>query len=113
MFFNKEKVLLNPRADTDLQLNTETIIPFYISEVISNTTIDSVLVQPFTKELKTQTLLSNFVEIDTNANGEYEVTYKPTTIGKDNLFFRFKVICGQNEHLVDSCAFSVHTIGVP
>lgn len=113
MFFNKEKVQVNPRADTDLQLNITTIIPFYISEVISNTLPDAVYVQPYTKDLKAITLLSNFVEISKNTAGDFEYEYTPTVVAKDNLYFRFKVTINDNEHIVDSPAFSVLTIGVP
>ena len=113
MFFNKEKVLVNPRADTDLQLNVPTIIPFYISEVISNTLPDAVFVQTYTKDLKNINLLSNFTELSSNVNGDFEYEYTPTVVAKDNLYFRFKVTINDNEHLVDSPSFSVHTIGVP
>lgn len=112
MFFNKEKVQVNPRADTDLQLNVPTIIPFYISEVISNTIIDSVFVQAYTKDIKNITVLNTFTELDKNTNGEYEYTYTPLAVSKDNLYFRFKVQINDNEHLVDSPAFSVIKIGV-
>lgn len=113
MFFNKEKVLVNPRADTDLQLNVPTTIPFYISEVISNTLPTAVHVQPYTKDLKNITVLSNFTELSTNADGDYVYTYTPVGVAKDSLYFRFKVTINGNEHLVDSPAFSVLTIGVP
>lgn len=113
MFFNKEKVLVNPRADTDLQLNVPTTIPFYISEVISNVLPTSVFVQTYTKDLKNITLVSNFVELFVNINGDYVHTYTPTVVAKDSLYFRFKVTINGNEHLVDSPAFSVLTIGVP
>lgn len=113
MFFNKEKVLVNPRADTDLQLNVPTTIPFYISEVISNTQIDTVFAQAFTKDLKTINILNNFTELDKNTNGEYEYTYTPLAVIKDNLYFRFKVQINDNEHLVDSPSFSVLNIGAP
>lgn len=113
MFFNKENVQVVPKADTDLQLNIQSIIPFYISEVISNATISQVYAQAYTKDLKVITIINNFVEIFVDPNGDYLYTFTPSAISKDTLHFRFKVIVGTNEHLVDSCAFSVHTIGVP
>ena len=113
MFFNKEKVLVNPRADTDLQLNVLTTISFYISEVISNHNITSVHIQPYSKDLKTITILEGFTEIFKDANGDYAYSYTPLGVAKDTLYFRFKVVINNNEHLVDSPAFSVFTIGVP
>lgn len=112
MFFNKETVLVNPRADRELQLNTPATIPFYISEVISNTTIDSVQVQVYTKDLKNITVLTNFTQIQKNINSDYEFTYTPQSVYKDSLYFRFKVLVNTNEHIVDSPSFSVLSIGV-
>lgn len=112
MFFNKEKVLVNPRAHTNLQLNTPIIIPFYISEVISNSNIDAVYVQAINKDLKTLTVLTPFVEVDKNTSGDYEYSYTPLAISKDTLHFRFKVMINDTEHLVDSDAFSVVNTGV-
>lgn len=112
MFFNKENVRVIPKADTDLILNVESKIPFYISEVISSKTIDQVAVQAFSKDFKTETNINNFTVITANASGDYEYTFTPATALKDNLYFRFKVTVGENTHIVDSTAFTVINTGV-
>lgn len=112
MFFNKETVVVNPRADRELLLNTPATIPFYISEVISNSQIEAVHVQAFNKDLKTITILTPFEEISENTNNDYEFTYTPLTVSKDTLYFRFKVLVNDNEHIIDSPSFSVLATGV-
>ena len=112
MFFNKETVVVNPRADRDLLLNTSATIPFYISEVISNSQIEAVYVQAYNKELKNITILTAFEEISENTNGDYEFTYTPLTVSRDTLHFRFKVLVNENEHIIDSPSFSVLATGV-
>jgi len=112
MFFNKETVVVNPRADRELSLNVSATIPFYISEVISGQSIETVSAQAYTKDLKNITILTNFIEISDNTNGDYEFTYTPTVVGKDNLYFRFRVLVNDNEHIIDSPSFSVLSVGV-
>lgn len=112
MFFNKENIRVIPKADTDLILNVESIIPFYISEVISSKTIDSVAVQVFTRDFKTETNLNTFTAITANVDGFYEYTYTPIVAIKDNLYFRFKVTIGSNTHVVESVPFTVINTGV-
>lgn len=112
MFFNKENIRVIPKADTDLILNVESIIPFYISEVISSKTIDNVDVQVFKRDFKTETNLNTFTNITANTDGVYTYTYTPTVAIKDNLYFRFKVTVGDNTHVVESQPFTVIDTGV-
>lgn len=112
MFFNKENVRVIPKADTDLILNVESKIPFYISEVISSKTINQVAVQAYSKDLKTETNLNSFIVITANVDGDYEYTFTPTGTLKSNLYFRFKITIGDNIHIVDSTAFTVINTGV-
>lgn len=112
MFFNKENVRVNPRADTDLILNIPNTLTFYVSEVISNSTIEQVSIQAYTKEAKNITILNTFTDVDTNTNGDYEYTFTPTAEAKDTLYFRFKVVTNEMTHIVDSVPFSVNRVGV-
>ena len=113
MFFNKQKLLVSPKGDTDLIINEANAITFYIKEVISEDELTHVSFQAFTRDLKNITILSNYVLITEDLPNEYVVTYTPTTLQKDNLYFNFKVITSSGlTHVVSSPAFSVVPAGV-
>lgn len=113
MFFNKQKILVNPKGDLDLLLNVPNTITFYIKEVISDDTLAYVSFQAFTKDLKNITLLSNYALVSESSPNEYTITYTPTVTYKDNLYFNFKVITTEGiTHVVSTPGFSVMATGV-
>lgn len=113
MFFNKQKLLVNPKGDTTLLINTPNIITFYIKEVISDEALTYVSVQPFSKDLKNITILSDYVLLSEASPNEYTLTYTPSTVFKDNLYFNFKVITASGlTHIESSPSFSVIATGV-
>ena len=113
MFFNKQKLLVSPKGDTDLIINEANAITFYIKEVISEDELTHVSFQAFTRDLKNITILSNYALITEGLPNEYVVMYTPTTLQKDNLYFNFKVITSSGlTHVVSSPAFSVVPVGV-